>query len=368
MTSVPDSADPAHIRWLAQQISSRLINEADIQVTACATLDAANPSHVSFLANAKYLDKARTSNAGAIICSVEHAEHLPGKTLLVADDPYFAFRQAMVLLHGWRMQPAVGVSPDAYVDDTAEFGDLCTIRPGAHVAPRAKIGNRVILYPGCYVGKDAVIGDDCVLYSSVTVYDRCTLGHRVTLHAGTSIGHDGFGYATHPPTEPPHDGSDPAAPIHHKIPQAGIAVLEDDVEMGANCSVDRATLGETRIGAGTKFSNNVVIGHGCTIGKHNLFVAHVGVAGSVTTGDYVVLGGQVGIAGHLSLGDRVQVAAGSKVMHDIPEGQQWGGAPAQPLTHTKRVILHTQRLPDLAAQIKRLTRRLTRLEKQQTDQ
>ncbi|MEM6550852.1 MAG: UDP-3-O-(3-hydroxymyristoyl)glucosamine N-acyltransferase [Planctomycetota bacterium] len=359
------------IQDVTSAISARLDSAIPdtTELNACATLDAATPSHVSFLANAKYLDKARASNAGAIICSAEHAEHLPGKTLLIADDPYFAFRQAMVLLHGWRMQPAVGVSPEAHVDDTAELGDLCTIRPGAHVAPRAKIGNRVILYPGCYVGKDAVIGDDCVLYPNVTVYDRCTLGHRVTLHAGTSIGHDGFGYATHPRKSDPGSDQDGGQTevIHHKIPQAGIAVLEDDVEMGANCSVDRATLGETHIGAGTKCSNNVVIGHGCTIGKHNLFVAHVGVAGSVTTGDYVVLAGQVGIAGHLTLGDRAQVAAGSKVMHDIPAGEQWGGAPAQPLTHTKRVVLHTQRLPDLAAQIKRLTRRLARLENKHSD-
>ena len=342
---------------LASKLGARPHGNEQTTITACATLDDAGPTDLSFLANSKYLDKARASSAGAIICSPEHAERLPGKTLLIADDPYFAFRRAMVLLHGWRRQPEVGISPQAHIDDTAVIGELCTIRPFTYIAPRARIGKRAVIYPGCYVGKNAVIGDDCTLYPNVTIYDRCRLGDRVTLHAGCSIGHDGFGYAT---AQAPDDD----ATLHHKIPQAGIALLGDDVEMGANCSVDRATLGATTIGQGTKFSNNVVIGHGCTIGPHNLFVAHVGVAGSVTTGAYVALGGQVGVAGHLTLGDGVRVAASSKVMHDIPAGQQWGGTPAQPFTDAKRVLLQMQRLPDLAAEVKRLTRRVAELERQ----
>ena len=258
-------------------------------------------------------------------------------------------------------------------------GSLCTIRPGVYVAPHARIGDRVILYPNVYIGKRAVIGNDCILHPGVCVYDRCTLGDRVTLHANTVIGQDGFGYATAPP--PP--GSDnstlgqyagvAAKPsdtdrngsvsdggvssdglTHHKIPQAGHVVIDDDVELGANCSVDRATVGTTRIGAGTKISDNVVIGHGVKLGRHNLIVAQVGIAGSTTTGDYVSIGGQAGLAGHLRIGDRVRIAAAAKVMHDIPDGQEWGGIPAVPLTRAKRVILHQQRLPDLAERVQAL--------------
>ena len=195
-----------------------------------------------------------------------------------------------------------------------------------------------------------------MLYPHVTVYDDCIIANRVTLHAGCSIGQDGFGYSTHavPGQEP----------VHHKIPQAGNVVIEDDVEMGANCSVDRATLGSTVIGAGTKFSNGVTIGHGCHVGPHNLFVAQVGLAGSVETGKHVVLGGQVGIAGHLKVGDRAQVAATSGVMKDVPPDSVYGGTPAIPLRETKRVVLYAQRLPDLAARIKTLEREIERLKKQ----
>jgi UDP-3-O-[3-hydroxymyristoyl] glucosamine N-acyltransferase len=273
----------------------------------------------------------------------------------VVEDPYYALRQAMVLLHGFRPAPAVGISPQSYLADTAEIGELCTLRPFAYVAPGARIGDRVVLYPGSYVGKHAIIGNDCVLHPGVCVYDRCVLGDRVTLHANTVIGQDGFGFAS---SIAPGDSE----VRHHKIPQVGNAVVEDDVDMGANCSVDRAALGSTVIGAGSKLSDHVVIGHGVKLGRRNLLVAHVGIAGSTVTGDYVTMGGQVGIAGHLSIGDRVQIAAGAKVMHDIPAGEAWGGTPAGPMTETKRMLLSQKRLPELIKRVKSLEKRLAELE------
>lgn len=341
---------------LAQTLGAELRGDGSVQLTGCATLDAAGPREVSFLANRRYLAKVKESRAGALILSPKDAANVAGRTALVTNDPYFTFREAMVLFHGWRQQPEVGISPLASIDETAVIGELCTIRPFAYVAPGATIGKRCILYPGCYIGKRARIGDDCILHPNVAIYDGCVLGNRVTLHAGCVIGQDGFGYATH---ARPGEGV-----RHHKIPQTGNAVVEDDVEMGANCSVDRATLGSTVIGRGTKFSNSVTIGHGTKVGAHNLYVAQVGLAGSVETGAYVVMGGQVGVAGHLKVGEQVQVAGGSGVMSDVPPRTQVGGMPAHDFGDAKRVFILKQRLPEMARTIRDLQRRLEQMESQ----
>ncbi len=321
----------------------------DRPVTGCASLQGAGPEQVAFLANPKYIAQVRSTDAAAVIVApnVEAAD----KVLLVADDPYFAFRNAMVALHGFREhpQPSDGpISPLAVIDQAAEIGEGTVVHPFAVITAGAKIGRDCVIYPHCFVGPAVRIGDQCLLYPSVTVYDRCVLGDRVTLHAGCVIGQDGFGYAT-------HDGA------HHKIPQAGNVVVEDDVEMGANCSIDRATMGSTVIGAGTKFSNSVTVGHGTKVGRHNLYVALVGLAGSVETGDYVAMGGQVGVAGHLRIGHQVKIAATSGVMEDIPDHTDVGGTPALPLTEAKRVHLHLQRLPQLVNRIKKLERELEKL-------
>jgi len=339
---------PLTLGQLADRIDAKLSDPdaADVQVTGCATLADAQPAHVSFLHHPRYADQLRTTQAAAVIAGPD--TQADGKPLLIADDPYFAFRNAAIELHGWREQPAPGVDPHAFIDQTAELADLTTIRPFAYIAPRARIGRRCIIYPGVYVGKDAVVGDDCILHPNVTIYDKCVLGNRVTLHAGCVIGQDGFGYAT-------HEGK------HHKLTTPGNAVIEDDVEMGAGCSVDRATLGSTIVGAGTKFSNNVTIGHGCKIGKHNLYVAGVGLAGSVTTGDYVVMGGQVGVAGHLHIGDHVQIAAQAGVATDLPANEKYGGTPAVPLTQAKRQALAQQQLPNLLQRIKQLEKQIEQL-------
>ncbi len=340
---------------LALEIGAAVRGAADIELSGCASLEDAGPGDLSFLSNPRYTDQLASTRAGAVVLSADDAEKADGRTVLIAEDPYFAFRQALVLLHGFRPQPEVGISPKAFIDDTAEIGDLCTIRPFAYIAPRARIGDRVVIYPNCYIGKDAVIGNDCVLHPGVTVYDRCVLGQRVVIHANSVIGEDGLGYAS---SKAPKD----AEVRHHKLPQTGNAVIEDDVEIGACCTVDRATIGRTVVGAGTKFSNHVVIGHGARIGRHNLFVSHVGVAGSTTTGDYVTMGGHAAIAGHLTIGSHVEIAGDSKVMHDIPDGVQWGGTPAMPLVEAKRIALTQKRLPEMLERLKKLERRVAELD------
>ncbi|MEX0741518.1 MAG: UDP-3-O-(3-hydroxymyristoyl)glucosamine N-acyltransferase [Phycisphaeraceae bacterium] len=340
------------VAQLAAQIGATLAGEADGDaiVDHCATLEEARPSAVTFLTNRKYTSQLAATQAAAVI--VGKGVEATGKTLLVVpDDPYFAFRNAVVALHGFRKHPQLDeqrISPQAVVHESATIGAGTTVHPFAVIGPNAKIGENCVIYPHCFIGPEANIGDDCQLFPSVTVYDRCVLGNRVTLHAGCVIGQDGFGYATH-------------AGEHHKIPQVGHVVVEDDVEMGANCSIDRATVGATVIGRGTKFSDCVTIGHGTKVGKHNLYVGLVGLAGSVQTGDYVVMGGQVGVAGHLKIGSNVQIAATSGVMTDIPSNSQVGGTPALPLTEAKRIHLSSVRLPDVIARVKKLERQLEKL-------
>jgi len=356
---------------LAERLEVELRGDGDVKVSGCGALEEAEAGEVSFLNNPRYAPLLATTRAAAVILSPADAERAGnGTALLIANDPYLAFRQAMVILHaGDRPLPAVGISPQAYLDETAVVGELCTLRPHAYVAPGAQLGDRVILYPNVYVGKRAVIGNDCLLHPGVCVYDRCVVGDRVTLHANTVVGEDGLGYATAPAPGSQGNHSDGRAASdsneevrHHKIPQAGNAVLGDDVEIGANCSIDRATLGSTVIGGGTKLSNNVVIGHGVKLGRHNMIVAHVGIAGSTTTGDYVTMGGQVGLAGHLKIGSRVTIAADAKVMTDIPDGETWGGTPATPLSDAKRLVLSQKRVPGIANKLKAMERRLAALE------
>lgn len=340
---------------LASHLGATVRGDGSRAVSGCATLDDAGPQHVSFLSNRKYIRKLSTSSAGVIVISPKDVE-LAGdqQTLLIADDPYYAFRQAMVELVGQRQHPAPGISEAASIASSAALGEDCHVGPGAVIADHAKLGSRCVIYPGCYVGRDVTLGDDCVLYPNVSIYEQCVLGNRVHIHSGTVVGHDGFGYATH--------ACDGQPPAHHKIPQIGNVVIEDDVEIGGNCTIDRAAMGSTHIGQGTKISNLVSIGHGCKLGKHNLIVGLVGMAGSTETGDYVVIGGQAGVAGHLKIGDGAQIAAHSGIASDLPGGEQYGGAPAAPWPIAKRQMLAASRLPDMVATVRKMEKRIAELE------
>lgn len=306
---------------LAAQIDAQVVGDGTQTVSSAATLEDAQPGQLSFLSNPRYAGKLADTRATAVVVARNiTADRL---TLLRAADPYYAFAQAVILLHGHRRHPHAGV------------------HPGAHVDPTAVIGEGTILYPGVFIGPRVRIGRDCILYPNVVVYDDCILGDRVTLHAGTSIGHDGFGYAT-------HQG------IHHKIPQVGNVIIEDDVEIGANCAVERATLGSTVIGKGTKFCDLIAIGHGTKIGDHGLIVALVGVAGSVTVGHHVTMAGQAGVAGHLTIGDHVTIGAQAGVVNHLADNSVVMGAPAMPVSHGRRVYTLFTQLPELADRIKKL--------------
>lgn len=342
---------------LAQQIDARVEGDGSRMVSGCAPIEHAGPDDITFLANSKYAKFLPSTKAAAVIIDAK-TPCPPHIVKLIAADPYFAFRSAMVALYGFRRHPApicsagAGgcISAEATIHPDALIGAGTAVHPHATVEARAKIGQRCILYPGTYVGPDAVLGDDCVLFPNVVVYDRCVLGNRVAIHANTVIGSDGFGYAT-------------SKGVHCKIPQAGIVVIEDDVELGAGCAIERATMGETRIGKGTKFADLISIGHGSKIGKHCLFVSMVGLSGSVEVGDYVVMGGQAGAVGHLKIGDKAQIGAQTGITNDVEAGSKVWGTPAVELEHARRNAVVFRDLYGLAQRVRQLEKQLERRER-----
>jgi len=327
-------------------ISARLDGEDRI-IQAVNTLESAAEGEISFLANPKYLAALRTTRASAALVR-DGVETPPGLVPVRCPDPYAAVTAAIIAIHGHRRHPNWGISDLAVIDPAATIGRNANIAAGATIAAGAVVGDDCTIYPGCYIADGARIGDGCVLYPNVVVYDHCVLGNRVTIHAGSVIGQDGLGYA-------PLNGK------WMKIPQIGRAVVGDDVEIGANCAVDRATLGITEIGSGTKFGNVVVIGHGTRIGPDCLFVGHIGVAGSVTIGRHVTLAGQVGVVGHVEIGDDARVGAQSGVSTDVPSKADILGSPAVPIEQAKRSLAAVQKLPNWVKRIKTLERELEEL-------
>jgi len=335
------------LQELADRIGGQLDGDGTKAVTGLAALDCAGGEEVSFLANDKYQRHMADSQAAAVIVSEDYDG--PGDSLIRCKDAYFAFREAMVAIHGFRKHPFNDIDPRAAIHPEATVAASAKIGPFATVERGATVGENTVLYPGVYIGENARVGDDCILYANVMVYDRCILGNRVTVHANCSIGHDGFGYATH-------------AGRHEKIPPVGWAELGDDVELGACCTIDRAAMGATVIGPGTKFSNNVTIGHGTKMGKGCLMVAQSGIAGSTTVGDYAIFAAQCGVVGHVKIGNGVRIGAQSGVTNDLADGEEVLGTPHFPLGRARRIYAMFRQLPELRPQIKDLLKRIKQLE------
>jgi len=350
------TTDEMSLSQLAERLGGELTGDGSRVVRGVAPLEAAGSEEISFLANSRYERYVETTQAAAVIVSADYAGPMPPSGGLVrCADAYFAFREAMVAFNGYREPEFDGVDDRASIDPAAELGQGVRVGAFVTIAAGVRIGAGTALYPGVYVGPGCRIGSDCTIYPNVTLYDGSVLGDRVTIHAGSSIGQDGFGYATH--------AGDDGVVRHEKIPQSGHVVLEDDVEIGACCAIDRATMGPTIIGAGTKFSNLVAIGHGTQMGKHCLMVAQAGIAGSVMVGNYCVFAGQAGVVGHIRIGDGVRVGAKSGVINDVPAGQEFLGAPATPIAEAKRAVLSLKRVPELRTAVKKLTREVNALKK-----
>ncbi len=325
---------------IASRVGGSVRGDRDRQVSGLKPLDQAGPADLSFLAHARYRRAAAASRAGAIIAGQSHV--LPGRDLILVDNPYGALACAMGLFFELE-RPAPGISPQAVIGGETVLGEEVSIAPFAVVGRRCVVGDRVALMAGVVLGDDVTVGTDSVLHPGVVVYSRSFLGCRVTVHAGSVIGSDGFGYA--------EEGADRA-----KIPQVGNAVIEDDVEIGACATIDRATFGSTILGKGTKVDNLVQVGHNVVIGPGSILVAQSGIAGSTRLGASVVLAGQSGASGHLSLGDRSIVGAKSAVLSDLPPGSFVVGYPAVDHREWKRGQAALRRLPELLRRVARLER------------
>jgi len=340
---------------LAKLLGGELAGDGTRVVRGVASIESAGADEISFLANKRYEKHMSDTAAAAVLVEADYNGPVAPTTALVrCKDPYFAFREAMVAFYGFRKPHFSGVDARTNIDPSAKIGPNAAVAPFVTVAADCEIGEGVVLYPGVYIGPGCRLGDHCTLHPNVTLYDGGVLGDRVIIHAGSSVGHDGFGFATH-------------AGRHEKIPQAGHVEIADDVEIGACCAIDRATLGATVIGEGTKFSNLVAIGHGTKLGKHCLLVAQVGLAGSVTVDDYCVFAGQVGTVGHIQIGKGAKLAAQSGVVRDVPAGQEVGGSPAMPLADMRRAWMVQWRLPQIRTAVKRLTHEVRALKKRLGD-
>lgn len=289
-------------------------------VTAVAPLGQASSKQLSFLSNRKYATQLTETKAGAILVP-RNVEGEDGRWIRV-DDPYFAVARIMTRWFSARPMPK-GVSPLASISPTAKLGANVAVGPFTTIGDNVVVGKNVTIFQNVSIEAGSTLGEDSLVYPNVVIYDGMRIGRRCIIHAGVVIGSDGYGFAM-------HEGK------HHKIPQIGIVRIEDDVEIGAGTTIDRAALGETVIGEGTKIDNLVQIGHNVRIGKHCLLVSQVGIAGSTELGDHVFVAGQSGFSGHLKIGHRVQVAAKSAVLEDVPDDTKVMGSPAMPFKEFAR--------------------------------
>jgi UDP-3-O-[3-hydroxymyristoyl] glucosamine N-acyltransferase len=324
----------------------------DKEITGVNTLAEATASQLSFLANPKYLSQLDTTQAGAVLVSAEHVR--PALTCLVSPAPYLDFARCVHLFAKPQGQFA-GISDMAFIHPEAAIDPTAAIAPFVYVGPGAEIGPGVRIFSGTYIGERCVIGEDCVIYPNCSLMADTSIGKRVILHAGTVLGSDGFGFAQ-------------AASGMTKFPQIGRTVIEDDVEIGANTTIDRAALGETRVGRGTKIDNLVQLGHNVRVGRNCLLVAQVGIAGSTTLGDGVILAGQAGISGHIHLGDGCRIGAKSGVGQDVPPGQDMSGIPAMPHGAFLRASTILPKLPELKRRVGKLEKELALLKTQLANQ
>ena len=337
---------------VAAFLGGSVVGDPETMVSGIAGLTEAKPGDLSFLANPKYAPHLASTQASAVIV----AEAVSGvrTAQIVVANPDFAFAKLVSAYGPKPAHPAPGIHPTAMIGNNVRIGATPRIGAYAVIGDDSVLGDNVVIYPHVVLGAEVQVGSDSVLYANVAVRERCRLGQRVILQPWAVIGSDGFGYAL-------LDGR------HQKIPQVGIVVIDDDVEVGANTTIDRARFGRTRIGAGTKIDNLVQIAHNVEIGSHALIVAQVGIAGSTRIGNYVVLGGQAGIVGHITIGDQAKISGQAGVSKNVPPRAELRGSPAMDFKAALAQEVSVRRLAGTQAQVKRLEERLAELERRLAD-
>lgn len=317
--------------------------DADLKITGAASLLEAGPSDLTFYSDPRYLSRLQKTRAAAIFVPLNFSQQTAGAQIRVAD-PAKAFEAVVAKLAPKPVAFSPGVHPTAVVDPTAKIGNAVSIQPHVVIEAHAKIGDNAVIGAGTYIGHETSIGDSCLIYPNVTIRERTRIGARVIIHSGAVIGADGFGFEF-------VDGR------HKKIPQIGIVQIDDDVEIGANTTIDRARFGRTWIQEGVKIDNLVQIAHNVIVGKNSIIAAQTGVSGSTRVGANVMMAGQVGVIGHLDIADGSVVAAQSGISKDLPGGA-WFGSPAVPLAEAKRQIAWIHRLGKLFERVRAIEKKL----------
>ena len=334
------------LQEIATLLGGDVIGAADVIISDVRPIEEANEGDITFIAQKKYLAKLKTSKATAILAPPQTAAD--GKNLIIVADPYAAFGKLLALFYPLE-HGASGVSPDAYIEDGAIVSPEATVFARTFVSRGAKIEKGAVLYPGVYIGRNVTVGENSILYANVTVYYGCIIGKRVILHSGVVVGADGFGFA---------------APglSNTKIPQVGFVQIDDDVEIGANSTIDRATMTKTWIQRNVKIDNLVQIAHNVVIGENSVITAQVGISGSTKLGKSVIVGGQTGMAGWLNIGDNVTIAARSGVHRNIDSHQIVGGAPTLPYTQWLKLESYKLKLPEMKKTIEELVKKVELLQ------
>src|SRR5213083_351150 len=331
------------LQELARTSDGELIGDPSLQITGAASLVEATAGEISFFANRKYIGLLRKTRASAVFVPADFAEPIPAAQIRVSN-PTKAFEQVVLKFAPKPITFAPGIHPTAVIDPSAQLGQRVSIQPHVVIEPGARIGDDTIIGAGGYIGHETTIGSSCLIYPRVTIRKRSRIGSRVIIHSGAVIGADGFGFEM-------VDGR------QQKIQQLGIVQIDDDVEIGANTTVDRARFGRTWIQEGVKIDNLVQIAHNVVIGNNTVIAAQSGIAGSVQIGQRVMMGGQVGIVGHLEIGDGTAIGAQSGVSKSLPGGV-WFGSPAVPLGEAKQQIAWIHRLGKLFGRVKEIEKKL----------
>src|SRR5213592_1274436 len=331
------------LQQLATTSGGELVGDPSLQIMGAASLGDATPGEISFFANRKYIGLLRRTHASAVFVPADFAEAITPAQIRVAN-PTKAFEQVVFKFAPKAIAFTPGIHPTAVVDPSAQIGKCVSIQPHAVIESGARIGDDTIIGAGSYIGHETVIGPGCLIYPRVTIRERSRIGSRVIIHSGAVIGADGFGFEM-------VDGR------QQKIQQLGIVQIDDDVEIGANTTVDRARFGQTWIQEGVKVDNLVQIAHNVVIGKNSVIVAQTGISGSVQIGQRVLIGGQAGIIGHIAIGDNTAIGAQSGISKNI-SGGAWWASPAVPLAEAKQQIAWVHRLGKLFARVKEIEKKL----------
>lgn len=335
------------LKEIADFIKGEVVGDTDTIITGINGIKESEPGDITFLSNSKYQSLLDKTKASAIITSFEISKL--DKPIIRTENPSLAFAKVITLFKDSQLKHPEGIHESAIIGKGVKLGKNVALGPYVVVEQGACIGDNSVIYPGSFIGSQTNIGSNALIYANVSIREKCIIGNNVIIHSGTVIGSDGFGFVT-------------VEGAHHKIPQVGIVEIHDDVEIGANVTIDRARFGKTVIGSGTKIDNLVQIAHNVVIGKNCLIVSQVGISGSTVIGNNVILAGQVGLIGHITIGDNVIVTAQSGVSKSIPPNLLVSGSPARPNMENQRIVVCTHNLPDLFSLVKELKKRIETLE------